>query len=225
MLLFISISQSLPKIKVADCLWYRFAGKRKVAIENEEYEARIDPDDVYGMKRIKDNFYVVLQEDPSYVFPVTGPVIRSLLSRSKSFTGSVQGIKVKSDARQIDRTTGMETGKDSGLYEVAPMRGEDKDLTAAVRKIRLPGAQALKFMSVVTLPTGDVYTYYDASETFPDFDPKMPAADITKWEDKIEKAAVSALKAQGLIIGASILKYAGNKVPTLILVSEEQTLE
>lgn len=221
MLLFVSLSKRLPKVKIEDCLWYRFGGKRKVLLENDEFEARIDPNDVYGMKRVKDDFYVILADDPEYVFPVQGDALRSLLNRSKAFRGLVSGIKVKTDASAPNRGMGMERGKGGGAYVVAPKRGEDADLTKAVRTINLPGASTISFMSVVTLPSGDVYTYYDASATYPEFDPKARGQDHTAWEDKIEKAAVRALKTRGLIIGAHIMKNKGEKIPTLILVSDD----
>lgn len=227
MLLFISLSKRLPKVGIKECLWYRFTGSRDVRIENDEYESEIETGDVYGMVRKDQNFYVILKEDPEYVFPVEGPVMRSLLNRSKAYTGTVNGIKVSTKKSAVDKSPAVATGErnptKATIYDVAPKRGEDKKLTQAVRNAKIPGAASITFMSVVNLPSGEQYTYYDASATYPDFDAKNKAQKHDKWEAALEKAVVASTKNMGLVVGCAIMKYEGKPVPTLVIV--EDTLE
>lgn len=97
MLILLSESaRKLPDVSIQDCDWYRFEGKRKVSIENKEHEADIEEKDVFGIKAAKRNkFYVLHKDDPSVVFEVDAATARSLLGRSRPFTGTVSGIRVK----------------------------------------------------------------------------------------------------------------------------------
>ncbi len=227
MIIFVSLSKRLPRIRIENCTWFRFIGKRSVHIENDLYESTIEEKDVYGLARRRNEYYILLKSDPEYVFPIDAKTVRSLLNRSKTYAGTVKGVRVKTDKHLVSKEPSVKPNpaarNEATLYEVAdvPKRGELTDITKAIRLAKIDGAQKLKFLSTVTLPTGAQYFYYDASATYPEYDPKDKGQDHSKWEEQLEKAVLKAVRDMGLIIGAAPMKHNNKMIPVLILVNDE----
>lgn len=216
MIIFVSLSKKLPRVEIEDCSWYRFTGKKPVYIENDEFESEVEELDVYGLIHIDKTFYLILKSDPDYVFPIDTKKMRSLLNRSRSYTGTVNGIKVKTKKALGTRKPSIApnpAAKDTPTeYEVAhvPKRGENTELTKAIRKAKVENAKDLKFISTVTLPTGDQYFYYSVN---------MDSKDPT-WEDRLEDAVLKTIP-NGYVVGASMMKHKGKTIPVLIVVDGE----
>lgn len=216
MILFVSLSAKLPDIKIEDCSWFRFTGKRALPIENDEYESEVEELDIYGITHIKDKFYLILKSDPDYVFPLAAKQVRSLLSRSKGYTGTVNNIKVTTKKNLVQSKPAIapnpEAKNKPTLYEVehVPKRGEDTTLTKAIRKAKIENAKDLKFLSTVVLPTGVQYFYYGAN---------IDSTDPT-WEDRIEDAVLETIP-KGYVVGASMMKHNGKTIPVVIIVDGE----
>lgn len=222
MLLFVSVSAPrLPKIKIEDCDWYRFEGARKVTIENDEFEADIEAKDVFGTCIIKNKIYLLHRDDPDVVFLIDAKTARSLLGRSRPFTGKVKGIKVSgkkaNTAAQPKLPTKPRNAKpEARIYEVDNSVGnENKKLTEKIRTAKLAGANRLTFLAGVPMPTTETYNYYDATDTFAPFDGKPK----DKWEKALEDAVLKVIP-QGYIVGAAMMKIDGAMRPCLIVVEK-----
>ncbi|QZE55996.1 hypothetical protein pEaSNUABM52_00138 [Erwinia phage pEp_SNUABM_52] len=221
MLIFLSESARKPQVAILDCDWYRFEGKRKVALENKDYEADIDDKDVFGIKAAKRNvFYVLHRDDPSVVFQVDAAGARSLLGRSRPFTGTVSGIRVK---KATDKNTPAREKLPAAPKEAQPKlpfkavpgsKPEDVKLTKELRKTPMKNCNRLQFLARIPFPTGETYNYYDASETFEPY--KSNQRD--KWETDLEKAVVKQVEKGGYLVGATFLKLDEAVRPVLIVV-------
>lgn len=223
MLLFVSSLSAarLPKIKIEDCDWYRFEGTRKVYIENPDFEVDIEAKDVYGTCIIKNKIYVLHRDDPEIVFPIDAKTARSLLGRSRPFTGKIKGIKVSgkkagTTAQEKLPTKPKDAKPEARIYEVDNSTGkENKKLTETVRKAKIAGANRLEFIAAVPMPTLETYNYYDASDTY------QPYADKPKdkWETALEDAVLKVIP-RGYIVGAAMIKLDGAMRPCLIAVEK-----
>lgn len=222
MLLLLSTSAKKPVVSIAECDWYRFEGKRKVAIENKTHEADIDPKDVYGIKAVKKNmFYVLHRDDPSVVFQIDAATARSLLGRSRPFNGSVSGIKVKGKASVTPAREKLPSSNAKSptvvTYTAVPgSKSENTALSQAIRKAKIKGADRLMFLGRIPMPTGDTYNYYDATDSFSPYGPKK----TEKWEKDLEEAVVNTVKTAGYLIGAALMKVDGVVRPCLIIVED-----
>lgn len=221
MLFFISTSARLPKIKIEDCDWYRFEGARKVSIENDDFEADIDAKDVFGTRFIKDKIYVLHRDDPDVVFPIDAKTARSLLGRSRPFTGKIKGVKVSGKkvgtaAQPKLPTKPKDAEPKATIYEVDNSVGkEDKKLTDKIRKAKLAGANRLEFLAGVPMPTTETYNYYDATDTYTPFSSKPK----DEWEKALEDSVLKVLP-KGYIVGAAMVKIDGAMRPVLIVVEK-----
>lgn len=225
MLIFLSESapRKLPVVAITDCDWYRFEGKRKVSIENKEHEADIEEKDVFGIKVAQRNkFYVLHRDDPSVVFTVDAATARSLLGRSRPFTGTVSGIRVK---KATDKNTPAREKLPAAPKEAQPKKdfasvpgslAENTKLTQELRKTKLKNCNRLTFLARIPMPTGGTYNYYDASETFESY----TASQRTKWETDLEKAVVKQVEAGGYLVGATFLKFDDAVRPVLVIVED-----
>ncbi|AXG67495.1 hypothetical protein JA33_121 [Dickeya phage vB_DsoM_JA33] len=222
MLFFVSVSAPrLPKIKIEDCDWYRFEGARKVYIENKDFEADIEAKDVFGTCIIKNKIYVLHRDDPDVVFLIDAKTARSLLGRSRPFTGKVKGIKVtgkkaNTTAQEKLPTKPKDAPMEARIYEVDNSVGkENKKLTEAIRKAKISGANRLEFLAGVPMPTTETYNYYDATDTYTPFDGKPK----DKWEQALEDAVLKVIP-RGYIVGAAMIKIDGAMRPCLIIVEK-----
>ncbi|QZE58696.1 hypothetical protein pEaSNUABM28_00139 [Erwinia phage pEa_SNUABM_28] len=224
MLILLSESaRKLPVASIMDCDWYRFEGKRKVSIENKEHEADIEEKDVFGIKAAKRNlFYVLHKDDPSVVFTVDAATARSLLSRSRPFTGTVSGIRVKkatdknTPAREKLPAAPKEPQPKKPFKAVPGSKAENTKLTQALHKTKFKNAGRIQFLARIPMPTGGVYNYYDATETFEGY----KASQREKWETDYEKAVVKQIENDGYLVGATFLKLDSDVRPVLIIVEE-----
>lgn len=224
MLIFLSESaRKAPDVSIQDCDWYRFEGKRKVSIENTEHEADIEEKDVFGIKAAKRNkFYVLHKDDPSVVFTVDAAVARSLLGRARPFTGVVSGIRVK---KASDRNTPAREKLPAAPREPQPKKvfkavpgskAENTKLTQELHKTKFKNAGRLQFLARIPMPTGGIYNYYDASETFESY----KANQRDKWETELEKAIVKQVENGGYLVGATFLKFDDAVRPVLVIVED-----
>lgn len=224
MLIFLSESaRKVPNVAIQDCDWYRFEGKRKVSIENKEHEADIEEKDVFGIHAAKRNkFYVLHKDDPSVVFEVDAAVARSLLGRSRPFTGTVSGIRVKkatdknTPAREKLPAAPREPQPKKPFKAVPGSKAENMKLTQELRKTKFKNAGRLQFIARIPMPTGGVYNYYDASETFESY----KANQRDKWETDLEKAVVKQVESGGYLVGATFLKIDESVRPVLVIVED-----
>lgn len=221
MLLFISVSARMPKIKIQDCDWYRFQGTRKVYVENDDFEADIEDKDVFGVCIIKNKIYVLHRDDPKVVFTADAKTARSLLGRSRPFSGTVAGVKVKGAKQKETATRPRMPVKPANamkaiIYEVDnSVPKENEKVSDAIRKAKMKGANRIQFLAAMTMPTSETYNYYDASDTF------LPYGDKNKdkWEKDLEDAVLKVIPA-GYVVGASLIKYDGAIRPCLILIED-----
>lgn len=224
MLILLSESaRKLPDVSIQDCDWYRFEGKRKVSIENKEHEADIEEKDVFGIKASKRNkFYVLHKDDPSVVFEVDAATARSLLGRSRPFTGTVSGIRVKkatdknTSAREKLPAAPKEPQPKKPFKAVPGSKAENTKLTQELRKTKFKNAGRIEFLARIPMPTGGTYNYYDASETFDGY----KANQREKWETDYEKAVVKQIENGGYLVGATFLKFDDAVRPVLIIVED-----
>ncbi|QYW03100.1 hypothetical protein pEaSNUABM14_00140 [Erwinia phage pEa_SNUABM_14] len=225
MLIFLSESASrkTPIVSINDCDWYRFEGKRKVSIENKEHEADIEDKDVFGIKAAARNkFYVLHRDDPSVVFVVDATAARSLLGRSRPFTGTVSGIRVKkasdknTPAREKMPAAPREPQPKKVFTAVPGSKSENTKLTQELRKTPFKNCSRLEFLARIPMPTGGTYNYYDASETFASYKP----AQRDKWETDLEKAVVKQVEKGGYLVGAAFIKFDDAVRPVLIIVED-----
>jgi len=221
MLIFLSESaRKLPSVSIGDCDWYRFEGKRKVSIENKEFEADIDAKDVFGIKAgARNKFYVLHRDDPSVVFEIDAATARSLLGRSRPFTGTVSGVRVKgadknTPAREKLPSAHREPQEPKPGKIVNQSKSEDTKLTALLRKTPFKNCNRIQFLGRTPMSSGEMYNYYDASETFEPYGDKKRA----KWEDDLEKAVVKHVENAGYLVGATFLKLETDVRPVLIIV-------
>ena len=212
-----------PDVAIQDCDWYRFEGKRKVSIENKEHEADIEEKDVFGILAAKRNkFYVLHKDDPSVVFEVDAPTARSLLSRSRPFTGTVSGIRVKkatdknTSAREKLPAAPKEPQPKKPFKAVPGSKAENTKLTQELRKTKFKNAGRIEFLARIPMPTGGTYNYYDASETFDGY----KANQREKWETDYEKAVVKQIESGGYLVGATFLKFDDAVRPVLVIVED-----
>lgn len=224
MLIFLSESaRKAPDVAILDCDWYRFEGKRKVSIENKEYDAVIEEKDVFGIKAAKRNkFYLLHRDDPSVVFEIDAAEARSLLGRSRPFTGTVSGIRIKkatdknTPAREKLPAAPKEPQPKKTFKAVPGSKAENTKLTQELRKTKFKNAARLQFLARVPMPTGGTYNYYDASETFESYTAKQR----DKWETDLEKAVVKQVENGGYLVGAAFLKFDDAVRPVLVIVED-----
>lgn len=221
MLLLLSTSAKTPKVPILECDWYRFEGTRKVSIENKSHEADVETKDVFGIKAVKKNvFYLLHRDDPSIVFEINAAQARSLLGRSRPFTGTVSGLRVKGKSVGTAAQEKLPANKpitEPVTYHAVPGgRSEDTKLTDRLRKAKIKGADRMMFVARLPMPTGETYNYYDATETFEPYGAKKRA----QWEKDLEVAAVNAVKTGGYLVGASLVKLDDIVRPCLILVED-----
>lgn len=223
MLILLSESARKPQVAINDCDWYRFEGKRKVAIENKDFEADIDPKDVYGIKVAKRNkFYLLHRDDPSVVFEIDAAAARSLLGRSRPFTGTVSGIRVKkatdknTPAREKLPAAPKEPQPKKTFKAVPGSKAENTQLTQDIRKTPMKNCNRIQFLARIPMPTGELYNYYDASETFEPY----KESQRSKWETDIEKAIVKQIEKGGYLVGATFMKVDEAERPVLVIVED-----
>lgn len=224
MLILLSESaRKTPAVGIQDCDWYRFEGKRKVSIENKEHEADIEEKDVFGILAAKRNkFYVLHKDDPSVVFEVDAPTARSLLGRSRPFTGTVSGIRIKkasdknTPAREKLPAAPKEPQPKKPFKAVPGSKAENTKLTQELRKTKFKNAGRIEFLARIPMPTGGTYNYYDASETFAGY----KANQRDKWETDYEKAVVKQIENGGYLVGATFLKFDDAVRPVLVIVED-----
>lgn len=225
MLIFLSESarKQPTQVSIQDCDWYRFEGKRSVSIENKEFEADIDNKDVYGIKVEKRNkFYVLHRDDPSVVFEIDAVTARSLLGRSRPFTGTVSGIRVKkasdknTPAREKLPAAPKEPQPKKPFKAVPGSKAENTKLTQELRKTKFKNAGRIQFLARIPMPTGEMYNYYDATETFEHY----KANQRDKWETDLEKAVVKQIENWGYLVGATFLKMDDAVRPVLVIVED-----
>lgn len=224
MLILLSESaRKTPIVGIQDCDWYRFEGKRKVSIENKEHEADIEEKDVFGILAAKRNkFYVLHKDDPSVVFEVDAATARSLLGRSRPFTGTVSGIRIKkasdknTPAREKLPAAPKEPQPKKPFKAVPGSKAENTKLTQELRKAKFKNAGRIEFLARIPMPTGGTYNYYDASETFEGYKPTQRE----KWETDYEKAVVKQVENGGYLVGATFLKFDDAVRPVLVIVED-----
>lgn len=214
----IVVSLSSKKAAIKDYDWFKFEGKRKVALENKEYDLEVEANDVFGLRSIRKNlFHVVHRGDPDIVFACDAKIARSLLGRAKPFSGVIKGVRVKNEkTAKLAKGPVLPTGtREPTPYLTVPgSLTEDKKLTKLLHTIKLKGANRLVFIKALPMPTGEVYYYYDASDTFNEYGKSKSA----KWETDLQKAAVAALKSADFLVGAGVVNHSGQQVPCLALV-------
>jgi len=223
--LFISVSARKPKgVAVKDCDWYRFEGQRAVSVENSEFEADVEYKDVYGISNLGVNKFVLLhREDPSVQFEIDAKTVRSLLGRSRPFTGTVSGIKVSAKPKGTKAQTkdtptdSAQKGKMKVWTAVPGSKPENKKITKLLQSLPVDGAAGIQYLARVPFPSGELYNYYEASTTFSSYDNKQRA----KWERDMEDAVIRKAGQLGLVVGATFLKFNDGTVhPVLVLVEE-----
>lgn len=223
--LFISVSARKPKkVRVEDCDWYRFEGQRSVSVENSEYEADVEYKDVYGISNVGTNKFVLLhREDPEVAFEIDAKTVRSLLGRSRPYTGTVSGVKVtakpKGTKAQIKDTPTVaeEKGKQKVWHAIPGSKPENKKITKMLQSLPIDGAAGIQYLARIPFPSGELYNYYEATTTFSAYDNKQRA----KWERDLEDAVIRKAGPMGLIVGATFLKFNDGTVhPVLVLVEE-----
>lgn len=222
--LFISTSaRKAHVIPVWEFSWYRFEGKQAVSVENKDYEADVENKDVFGIKNISVNKFILAhREDPEVYFDIDAKTCRSLLGRSRPFTGKVGGIKVTSSPRatKVKTDTPTDVSQANKIKRWTAVRGskpEDKKITRKLQSMPIDGASGLTFLASVPFPTGEIYTYYEATSTFSSYKTTQRA----KWEKALEDAAIKQCANLGLVIGATFLKFKDGSVhPTLVIAKE-----
>lgn len=223
--LFVSVSARKPKlVPVEDCDWYRFEGQRAVSVENSEFEADVEYKDVYGLFNAGPNKYVLLhREDPKVQFEVDAKTARSLLGRSRPFTGTIAGIKVKSKpkgtkAQVKDTPTDVSQRDKMKVWHAVPgSKPENKKISTMLQSLPIDGAAGLQYLARIPFPSGELYNYYEATSTFSTYKPTQRA----KWERDVEDAVIKKASSMGLVVGATFLKFNDGTVhPVLILVEE-----
>lgn len=219
MLLFVSLSAPrLPKIKIEDCDWYRFEGVRKVSVENPDFLADIEAKDRFGVIVLKNKFYLLHHDAPEVVFPIDAKIARSLLGRSKPYSGKIKGVKVSgkklNTLAQPKLPPRPKPTNKAEIYEVDNSDiKEDKKLTEKIRKAKISGANRLDFLAAVPMPTMETYYYYDASDSHLPFT-AMPKE---KWAKALEDAVLKVVP-NGYIVGAAVMEISGAMRPCLIIV-------
>lgn len=218
MLIVVGLSLSASKATIKDYDWFKFEGKRKVPLENKEYDLVIEEGDVFGIRNIRKNlFHVVHRATPDIIFTADAKIARSLMGRAKAFVGTIKGVKIKGETiAKIGKGPVVPTGKrePTPYFAVPGSLSEDKKLTKKLRTIGLLGANRMVFIKALPMPSGEVYYYYDATDTFLPYGKAKEAA----WEAALQKAAVAALKNENFLVGAGIVDHAGQKIPCLALV-------
>lgn len=214
----IVVSLSAKKASIQDYDWFRFEGKRKVPLENKEFEVNFEAKDVYGIRNIRKNlFHVVHRDEPEIIFAADSKIARSLMGRSKPFSGTIKGVKVKNTkTAKLGKGPALATGtREPTPYLTVPgSLSEDKKLTKMLTMIDMEGANRMIFIKAIPMPSGEIYHYYDATDTYN----KYGESKEKKWETDLQKAAVKALKRGNFLVGAGIVKHGGQKVPCLAIV-------
>ena len=213
-----SLSAAAPDVSQFD--WYKFGGKRKVAVENRTHEASIEENDVWGVKPAAKGSYTLLhKDDPTIKFSIDATVLRSLLSRSKPYKGTVAGVRVSGRAHG---STGNKPSEEVSPnpdakqkpYEVdAEGRVPDKDLLKLVKSADLPGASAIKFLLKNSMLTGEIYHYFDVSSVYRN----LTSNDDKQWEKQLEDA-ILRITSSKYLVGATKYKYEGKLLPCLLIV-------
>lgn len=223
--LFVSVSARKPKqVTVADCDWYRFEGQRAVSVENSEFEADVEYKDVYGLCLVGSNKYMLLhREDPTVQFEVDAKTVRSLLGRSRPFTGTVAGTKVTSKPKGTKAQTkdtptdATQRGKMKVWTAVPGSKPENRKITKMLQALPVDGAAGIQYLARIPFPSGEIYNYYEATSTFSVYKPTQRAA----WERALEDAVIKHSGSLELVVGATFLKFNDGTVhPVLVLVEE-----
>lgn len=223
--LFISVSARKPKgVAVEDCDWYRFEGQRSVSVENSEFEADVEYKDVFGLCAAGVNKFVLLhREDPTVQFDIDAKTARSLLGRSRPFTGTIAGKKVTSKPKgtkaQVKDTPTDVTQKDKiKVWHAVPgSKPENKKITKMLQSLPVDGAAGIQYLARIPFPSGEIYNYYEATSTFGTY----TSGQRSKWERELEDVVIKKAGTLGLIVGATFLKFNDGTVhPVLVLVEE-----
>lgn len=217
------------KAKVTDFQWYTFEGTRRVLIENANryYDLEITKGEHFGLKLGRTHFWLAQVEEESgdvIKFKLEPKEARRIVEKSKGFSGKIGKIKVQPGTHGKERKA---SGKPSGTAPVssAPTPGgvprENKVLTKAVNKIKFPGAAKITHVMTQRAIEGEIYHYYDISDTLPGYrrKHKLNVRETGDWAKDIEASAEKAIKKIDAEIGT--VRWKGKLIRVMAILELE----
>ena len=192
------------KAKATDFQWYTFEGTRRVLIENANryYDLEITKGEHFGLKLGRTHFWLAQVEEESgdvIKFKLEPKDARRIVDKSKGFSGKIGKTKVEPGHYGKERKA---SGKPLSTIpkSSAPLPGgvpkESRTLTKAVNKIKFPGAAKIKHVMTQRAIEGEIYHYYDISDTLPGYrrKHKLTIKETGNWAKEIEAAAEKSIK-------------------------------
>mgnify|MGYP000344956893 CR=1 FL=1 len=219
----ISIS---AKPKIADYLWYKFEGKRKVMFPkaNRTYDLEIDAGDRFGIKFGKKHFYLLHEDDPEILFKIKPDEGRRLISKSRGYKGKINKVNVESGLHGKDSP--KMNSKPVAPVHSAPVKqsanpGEDKELTKLMQKVRFPGLSKMSYILTQRPVPGEVYHYYDVTDSLTAYRRKhrLKVTERGDFNDDLEQTVEKAVR--GLDVEIGYVKHKGKLKQVLVVVELE----
>lgn len=212
--------------KITDYLWYTFDGKRKVKFENshKHYDLEIEPKERFGIKFGRKSIYLLHEDDPEIQFKLDPPLAKKLVEKSKGFKGKIKGKAVQPGVHGAD-------AKLSGKPKRAPVHsaplaqpvkmGEDKELTKELAAVRFPGLKRIEYILTQRPVPGEVYQYYDVSQSLLAYrrKHKIPVSEKGDWAKELEDTVESKLK--GIDVEIGYVKHQNKIKHVLVVVNLE----
>lgn len=217
------------KAKVTDFEWYTFQGTRRVLIENANryYDLEITKGEHFGLKLGRTHFWLAQVEEESgevIKFKLEPKDARRIVEKSNGYGGKIGRIKVEPGNYGQERKA---SGKPSGSTptNATPLPGsvprEKKELTAAVKKIKFPGMSKTKHVLTQRAIEGEIYHYYDISDTLPAYRRKhrLTVRETGNWAKDIETAAEKQIKKIDAEIGT--VRWKGKLIRVMVILELE----
>lgn len=193
MLVSISLASNSAVITVANYAWYKYTLKRKQTFDeaHKEYILELNADDVFGIRKAGSVYHLIMKQYPEFKFKLTQEQVDKLVTGSVGWKGKIKGVVVSAGIGGKDPKV-KPVVKPVGSENIKPPRtsnsgGEDKELTAKLKKLRIKGFDQIKFLHKESFLPNEITYYYDISAVYTayaaskGFDKKPKT-----WGDEIE---------------------------------------
>lgn len=217
------------KRSAKDFDWYKFKGKRSVEIPKSNPEADISENDIFGVRKVGENYQLIFKEYPEILFRLSEKVALLVLKRSVGWTGTVGRIKVFAGSIGGAEPKPANTLMDNKPF-VPPKEPksaktkfvaleENTQLTKQLKSLDIDGMKSLKFLQAQELIPGEVVYYYEIRNVYNQYLKNNGYRVAPKnWGDEIE-ALIESMEPD-LDIECNTVRYLG-EVKHIMSVAEE----
>jgi hypothetical protein len=149
--------------------WYSYVLKRKLSYGNahKEYVLELNEGDIFGVRKAGRVFYLIVKDYTDIVFKLTTEEAEDLIKKCKGWSGKIDkkivsaGIGGKDlRVRPSVAETKIKAPRTSGNS------GENKELTATLKKLRIKGIADIKFLHKESFLPNEITYYYDITSLY-----------------------------------------------------------